>query len=153
MSGHPPEHGAWMLATHLERNRLEPRVRRMLAKLQRELAAMPWETLRALVHGRLARRELVCQQREAALLANPDTEGGKWLLGLWAAQRRDIELLALLDRIRAEEATPTLADYLQRATSTATAAPAPAAPVAEAEPVPATTDVVTGSGGSEEPTP
>lgn len=92
----PPTHGAKALAARMRDNRIEPRTRRALSRLQRELAASPWETLAALVQGRLARRELLCQRVEAYLLATPESEGGKWLLGLWAAQRRDVELLALL---------------------------------------------------------
>lgn len=122
----PVTHGARWLAARMEANRLEPRVRRMLAKLQRALAADTWETVAGLVQGRIARRELLMQQREAALLADPNAEGGKWLLGLWNAQRRDLELLALLERQREGEETPRLEDYLAtRATRGPEAHPTP----------------------------
>lgn len=121
-------HGAHWLAARVEANRLEPRVRRMLAKLQKALATDTWETVAALVQGRIARRELLMQQREAALLADPTSEGGKWLLGLWAAQRRDLELLALLERQREGETVPNLTDYLAaRAQPVPSDAAAPAA--------------------------
>ncbi len=111
--GRPVTHAAGWLARRLEQNRLEPRVRRMLGKLQRELHASTWETLRALVLGRLARRELLIQQREAHLLADPAAEGGKWLLGLWAAQRRDMELVGLLERMgNPADRPPPLEAYL-----------------------------------------
>lgn len=126
--GRPVVHAAHWLAVRLERNRLEPRVRRMLTKLQRDLHTSTWETVRALTLGRLARRELLIQQREASLLADPAAEGGKWLLGMWGAQRRDIELLALLERLGdPADQPPSLDEYLR--SKAANAAPtAPTAP-------------------------
>jgi hypothetical protein len=118
------------LAKRIEANRLDPRVRRMLARLQNALHGKTWETVRGLVEGRVARRELMMQQREAALLADSTAEGGAWLLGMWAAQRRDVELLALLERIGDKDAQPlTLEQYL-RERAAAAAAAACAAPSA-----------------------
>jgi hypothetical protein len=111
----PITHGARWLAARLEANRLEPRVRRMLGKLQRALAADTWKTVAGLAQGRIARRELLMQQREAHLLADPNAEGGKWLLGMWAAQRRDLELLALLEKQRADEHPDTTCARCNRA--------------------------------------
>jgi hypothetical protein len=112
-------HGANWLAARLEANRLEPRVRRMLAKLQKALATDTWGTVTALVQARIARRELLMQQREAALLADPTGEGGNWLGCMWNAQRRDLELLALLERQGDSEEQRTTCSRCQRAYSAA----------------------------------
>jgi hypothetical protein len=46
--GRPATHGAHWLARRLETNRIEPRTRRLLNKLQAELTKAPLETVRAL---------------------------------------------------------------------------------------------------------
>ena len=138
------------LARRTEVNRLDPALRRMIRKLQRDLHATPWETLRGLVKARLARRELLAQQRELLLLADPGAEGGRWLVAIWNAQRRDTELLALLDRIpNPADQLPSLQDYLASRT---TAPPAtPAAAVGSETPAPSTNAAATAV-CSEEPT-
>lgn len=123
--------GGW-LAQRAEVNRLEPALRRMIRRLQRDLHATPWETLRGLVKARIARREMLAQQRELLLLADPTAEGGRWLVAIWNAQRRDTELLALLERLpNPADRPPTLAEYLeQRSTVPPTAPTSSAATVA-----------------------
>jgi hypothetical protein len=118
----PITHGARFLAIRLERNRTTPRTRRLLRQIQVALLSNTWPTLTGLVHGRIARRELMMQQREQHLLADATAEGGKWLLGMWAAQRRDIEMLALLLDRDAAPKVPDLQTYLA---SRADAPPAP----------------------------
>lgn len=127
--GRPITHGSRWLAIRIEKNRITPRLRRLINRLQRELTAAPFETLKALTLGRMARRELLIQQREAYLLADEDADGGKWLVALWNAQRRDTELLALLEKLPdPNDRTPSLEGYLAaRANGTgngAAAAPA-----------------------------
>src|SRR5262245_49118369 len=124
--GRPVIHGSRWLAVRLEQNRIEPRIRRLIARLQRELTATPFGTLRALIVGRLARRELLMQQREAHLLADPSGDGGKWLVALWNAQRRDTELLALLDKLPDPDNLPPSLDEYLKARATAPPASAPA---------------------------
>jgi hypothetical protein len=127
--GRPPTHGAYSLVHRLDRNRLEPKLRRMLLRLQRSLQAETWETLRGLLIGRLARRELLIQVREQHLLADPKAKGDAWLSNLWGAQRRDTELLALLERMPdpAKE-PPSLEAYLASKVPPAAGAPPSAAP-------------------------
>jgi hypothetical protein len=96
--GAAPTSAAWQLATRLETNRLEPRVRRMLNRLTRELTAAPVETIRGLLLARIARKELVAQQAEAYLLANTDKGVTEWVGTLWNSLRRDIETLSLLEQ-------------------------------------------------------
>lgn len=108
--GRPVTHGTRWLAVRLEHNRLEPRLRRLLNRLHTELAASPLDTVRGLLIARYARKELVAQQGEAHLLADPDATPSKWLLGLWNSMRRDVELLALLERDADKPDDGTLCD-------------------------------------------
>jgi hypothetical protein len=107
-------HGARWLAARIDKNRIDPWVRRQVNKLQTALAKDPWPTVAGLVQGRIARRELLAQRMEAHLLAEPNAEGGKWLVALWTAQRRDLELLALLERQGDPEEQRTTCDRCQR---------------------------------------
>lgn len=124
-AGRPVTHGANWLAVRLEKNRIEPRIRRLINRLQRELTTAPFETVKGLTLGRLARRELLIQQREAHLLADSNAEGGQWLVALWNAQRRDTELLVVLDKIPdPADRLPDLDQYLRSKSGTPAAQPA-----------------------------
>jgi hypothetical protein len=105
-------HGARSLASRLTKNRLEPRLRRVLNRLQLELATAPIETLLALALARYARQEIIAQQAEAHLLADQNATPSKWLLGLWNSMRRDAELIAVLEPRVSQAQTPSLAEYL-----------------------------------------
>jgi hypothetical protein len=104
----PIVHGARQMGRQLDvggpyraaamKNRIEPRTRRQLSKMERRLRAAPFEAVRADLLARMARKELVCQMAEAHLIANPDEGVSRWLGVLWNSLRRDAETLALLER-------------------------------------------------------
>jgi hypothetical protein len=138
--GTQPDHGVRQLARQVERKRLDPRTRRQLSKLHRALAAEPIDAVRAHLIGRIARKEMLCQRAELALLADGDlgqaTGLGKFSTWLWNSWRRDVELLTLLEERASRDQTPSLADYLQQRAANAQAAPkANAAQPVDAQPV------------------
>src|SRR5262249_34328285 len=99
--GRRPTHGVRQLARRVQEQRLAPRTPRPLANLHHAIAAEPLDAVRAHLIGRIARKELIAQRAEAALLAEGDlllaTGLGKFAGWLWNSWRRDVELLALLE--------------------------------------------------------
>jgi hypothetical protein len=142
--GRPVTHATKWLARRLETNRIEPRTRRLLNKLQVELASAPLETVRALLLARYGRKELIAQQAEAYLLADPNATPSKWLLGLWNSMRRDVELLALLEERASRDDVPDWQTYSQDCTATSQPH---AAPQVEAQPADAAGTAVDGQEG------
>jgi hypothetical protein len=101
----PATHGAHALERRIVTNRLEPRDRRALKKLNAALVSTPIETLRDFYRGRVARKELLAQRGELAALTDPAFGGTAWLAALWNSLRRDVELLQLLEAAAAKKDT------------------------------------------------
>src|SRR5262245_36610421 len=111
--GAKPTHGVTQLARRLQRERLDSKTRRMLTQLQRLLCANSPEASRALLQGRVARKELILQRGEMYLLEHPEfleTTSARFMVALWNSWRRDVELLAALPPDKPRE--PTLSEYL-----------------------------------------
>ena len=97
----PPVHGAKQLAQRVALKREGPRVRRSIARRARALEANTPAAAAAIFRRRIATREEIALPLEAHLAAHPDAKvDHKWLVSLWNAQRRDLEVLALLDAQR-----------------------------------------------------
>jgi hypothetical protein len=112
-------HGGRALERRLRQNRLEPRERRALRKLDAAIVAAPLDAVRDLYRARIARKELLCQRGELAALTDPEFAGTKWLGLLWNSLRRDVELLAHLESRTQREEQRTTCSRCQRAYSAA----------------------------------
>ena len=102
-------HGASALEKRIETNRLTSRERRSIARRDRALEVDCAGAAAAMFRRRIATREEVIRRLEVHIVANPDASiDDKWLVALWNQQRRDTEVLVLLDAQRrsAPEMTP-----------------------------------------------
>lgn len=99
--GRLPTHGAHLLAKRAKENRITPRLHRRIAAVARALEMDTPGAAAALFRRRVGTREEILLRLEAHAASNPDgTIDQKWLVSLWNAQRRDLEVLALLDAQR-----------------------------------------------------